>query len=326
MDLTRLRIFVAVVDHGSFAAAADALAYTPSAVSQQIARLEAEAGVKLVERGGRGTTPTPAGVLLLRHARDILERVAQARHELDVLSGASAERLRLGAFSTAATAFAAAALRDVRSSRPDLRAALRELEPFDAVAELRDGRIDAAVVYHRDRHDLGEDFRGRRVADPRGLTASRLLSEPYVLALPPTHPLASAPVLDATALDGVPMVGNAEWPGLDTLTARLAAAGASLRFDDLISHSYATVLGLVAAGDGLALVPALAALQADDTPVRFRLLPPDLTPTRAIDLLTVSGRTSDPLTALSADLHQRAQHLTARLTTFRRTLEHPDAA
>ena len=284
MDLTRLRIFVSVAERGSFAAAATALDYTPSAISQQMARLEAEVGARLLERTGRGSALTEAGELLLPHARVILDRVGRAQHELDVLSGARANELRLAAFATAATTIVAPVLRELRDRHPELEATLRELEPFDALKAVRDREVDLAVVYQREGYDLGQDWNGRRVVEVDGVLVERLLSEPYLLAVPAGHRLAGG--ADAAALDGERLIGNEYWPGLTTLAARLRAAGSAPVFDGLFSQSYATVLDLVRAGEGVALVPTLA--RSDDEALAFVELG-ELAPVRDIDLVSLPG-------------------------------------
>src|SRR5919107_2195082 len=113
MDLTRLRIFVAVAEHGSFAGAAGALRYTPSAVSQQMARLETEAGAALFRRSRRGVELTHAGARLETRAREILGLVADTRAELSDLREAQ-QRLRVGTFATATRSYVLDALVDVR--------------------------------------------------------------------------------------------------------------------------------------------------------------------------------------------------------------------
>ena len=101
LDVRRLRVLREVAAHGSFSAAADALAFTQPAVSRQIATLEAEAGARLVERGARGIRLTAAGELLVEHAETILDRLAAAEHQLQALAGLNGGRLRVGAFPSA---------------------------------------------------------------------------------------------------------------------------------------------------------------------------------------------------------------------------------
>src|SRR2546423_5175055 len=98
LDVKRLRVLRAVATHGSFSAAAEALAYTQSAVSQQIAALEREAGTVLVDRSARGVTLTDAGEALLRHADAILARLADAEAGLEAIAGVRGGRLRPRAF------------------------------------------------------------------------------------------------------------------------------------------------------------------------------------------------------------------------------------
>src|SRR5919197_2456803 len=98
LDVKRMRVLREVAAHGSFSAAAEALSYTQSAVSQQIAALEREAGTKLVERSARGIRLTDAGEALVRHADAILARLADAEEELEAIAGLRGGRLRLGTF------------------------------------------------------------------------------------------------------------------------------------------------------------------------------------------------------------------------------------
>src|SRR5919197_2895512 len=104
LDVRRLRVLREVAAQGSFSAAAEALSYTQSAVSQQIAALEREAGTTLVERGARGIRLTDAGLALVEHADGILARLAAAESELEAIAGLRGGRLRLASFATAGAA------------------------------------------------------------------------------------------------------------------------------------------------------------------------------------------------------------------------------
>src|SRR3954467_9588082 len=101
LDVRRLRVLKEVAAKGSFSAAAESLAYTQSAVSQQIAALEREAGTQLVERSARGVPLTDAGRMLVGHADAILSRLADAEAELEAMAGLRGGRLRLVAFPSA---------------------------------------------------------------------------------------------------------------------------------------------------------------------------------------------------------------------------------
>src|SRR5688572_30804416 len=141
VNLTRLRMLSEIADRGSFRAAATALDYTPSAVSQQIALLEREAGVRLVSRGPRGAQLTDAGRLLVRHADVALRELAKARHALDALSGNGATRLRVAAFPTATATIVALAARGLGGT-----VQIVDAEPARARALVDAGEVDAAVV------------------------------------------------------------------------------------------------------------------------------------------------------------------------------------
>src|SRR5213595_1691605 len=118
LDVKRMRILKEVADRGSFSAAAEALSYTQSAVSQQIATLEREAGTQLVTRGSRGIRLTEAGQALVRHADAILTRLADAEAELEAIAGLRGGRLRLVAFPSAGATLAPAAVAAFRARHP----------------------------------------------------------------------------------------------------------------------------------------------------------------------------------------------------------------
>src|SRR5918995_188082 len=120
LDVRRLRVLREVAACGSFSAAADSLAYTQSAVSQQIAALEREAGTTLVERSARGVRLTDAGRTLVEHADVILARLADAEAELEAIAGLRGGRLRLAAFPSAGSTIAPAAIARFRAQHPDV--------------------------------------------------------------------------------------------------------------------------------------------------------------------------------------------------------------
>src|SRR5438094_959445 len=121
LDVKRMRILKEVADHGSFSAAAEALSYTQSAVSQQIAALEREAGTQLVTRGSRGIRLTEAGEALVRHANAILTRLADAEAELEAIAGLRGGRLRLAAFPTVGATLMPLAIATFRESHPGIQ-------------------------------------------------------------------------------------------------------------------------------------------------------------------------------------------------------------
>jgi DNA-binding transcriptional LysR family regulator len=147
LSLTRLRVLAAVAEHGSVTAAATALHYAQPSVSHHLARLEAETGAVLTQRVGRGLRLTEAGRVLAARATEILGRVAAAQDELAEHTGLRAGRVRLAAFPSALGTLVPAAAARLRAAHPDLTLELTEVEPPEAVALLRAGEVDAAVVF-----------------------------------------------------------------------------------------------------------------------------------------------------------------------------------
>ena len=120
INLGRLQVLCEVVARGSFSAAAEALSYTQSAVSQSIARLEAETGAKLVVRDRRGIRPTAAGATLVDHAEAIFAQVQAAEAELDAVLGVRAGRLRVASFPSAGATLMPLAVARFRQTHPDV--------------------------------------------------------------------------------------------------------------------------------------------------------------------------------------------------------------
>src|SRR5436853_7159357 len=142
LDVKRMRVLREVAAKGSFSAAAESLSYTQSAISQQIAALEREAGTTLVERNARGVRLTDAGRALVGHAEAILARLADAEAELEAISGLRAGRVRLGAFPSAGATLMPKAIAAFREAHPGVEVQLHPAEPDDGMALLRAGELD----------------------------------------------------------------------------------------------------------------------------------------------------------------------------------------
>src|SRR3954468_20054551 len=145
LDVRRLRVLREVATHGSFSSAADALSYTQSAVSQQIAALEREAGTRLVERSARGVRLTDAGRALVAHADAILARLADAEEELQAMAGLRGGRLRIAAFPSACATLMPLAVARYRERHPGIDLALVPADPPDAQRLLPAGGGDLAL-------------------------------------------------------------------------------------------------------------------------------------------------------------------------------------
>ncbi|MDP9869306.1 MULTISPECIES: LysR family transcriptional regulator [Streptosporangium] len=245
LDVRRLQILRAVVTSGSVTAAATHLGYTPSAISQQVAVLEKEAGTALLERVGRGVQPTAAGRLLTEHAAVISRQLAEAETALADLRAGRTGRLAIRYFATAGAPLMAPALSWLRTRHPGVRIDLKMTDPDDPLPDVAQGRADLAIVVApRDhRHD---DVR-----------LVHLLDDPYRAVLPKNHRLAAKRFLDLTDLAEEPWV-RSERPGpcLDAVVGSCAAAGFSPDFV-VESEDYPTAQGFVAAGLGLSLVPEM---------------------------------------------------------------------
>src|ERR687891_999324 len=145
LDLRRLRLLRELKERGTIAAVADALQFTPSAVSQQLAMLEREAGVPLLERAGRGVRLTDAALVLVEHAGALLERAAIAEADLAAAAGTVAGRARIAGFQSVAFRLALPAMEALRSDAPRLRCEVIEAEPEDALPALALGDIDLVI-------------------------------------------------------------------------------------------------------------------------------------------------------------------------------------
>jgi DNA-binding transcriptional LysR family regulator len=257
LDSRRLRVLRAVAEHGSFAAAALELQYTPSAVSQQIAALEREAGAVLVQRGPRGTRLTQAGAILDRHAAVVLGQLAAARAELDDLARLRGGALRLAAFESAWTALVPSAVSAYRRRHPEVELHLAEADPVEAVAGVRAGACDLAVVFEPNALDA---------AGIEGLRRTVVGLDPLWAVLPEDHPLAGEPEIALERLAGEPWVAPTAFCAGVVRRACLSAG-----FDpDIVfsSADYGAIQGFVAAGAGVALVPFLALTGRDQVVAR----------------------------------------------------------
>ncbi|MHC1557357.1 LysR family transcriptional regulator [Actinomycetospora sp. C-140] len=197
--LDHLRALDALAAQGSVAGAATSLHLTPSAVSQQLAKLEREAGAPLTEPAGRGLRLTPAGRMLAEHATEILARVAAARLDLDRLRDEVVGELRIGAIPTSVHALAPTTLARLRTAHPDLRVALADGEAEETLPAVLAGDLDLAVV---------ENWEGSPAPIPPGTSRARLCEDVIDLLLPAHHRLAGPGPVDLAAVDDLDWVAD----------------------------------------------------------------------------------------------------------------------
>jgi DNA-binding transcriptional LysR family regulator len=247
LNTTRLKILHEVAHRGSFSAAADALDYTQSAISQQIAALEAEAGMTLLQRHPRGVSLTAAGQTLVGHAEGILARLESAEAALGAIAGLRGGRLRMASFPTAGATLMPLAIATFRARYPQVELTLAEGEPEQIAPRLRAGELDLALLFEFDGAAAQEE-----------ITRTELLEDPLYLALPSEHKLAKKRKLRLEDLreEAWVQTSNAS-PCARHVVRSCHAAGfePNVAFE---SDDYQTVQGLVAAGVGVALIPELA--------------------------------------------------------------------
>ncbi len=249
LTITGLQVVLEVGRYGSFTAAAEALGYTQSAISRQVAVLEAVARTPLFERHARGVRPTAAGEILIRHAHTVLDGVAAATHELAGLSGRIEGRLAVGAFPTAAASLVPGAICRLSRTHPGLRVRLVEASTPAQLRALRRGRLEVAVLATGD--SLPE-------YDVDGLQLTPLLGTRGVgVAVADSHRFAGREWVRTDELSDQhwivgPHTADAPefgvWPS--TQAPRVAYT----------VRNWSSRLGFVAAGLGIALVPGSAAV------------------------------------------------------------------
>jgi DNA-binding transcriptional LysR family regulator len=251
LDVKRLKIFREVARLGSFSRAADALHYSQPAISHQISRLEFEVGAQLLERRPRGAILlTEVGSVLLGHAELLLGRMHDAEAELAEVIDARTSCVRLGAFATASATIVPHAIARVRRICPDATFTLIEGEASLTMEELRDHKIDIAVVFDDSLHPITED---------EDVEVRYFFDDPMLLALPRRHRLARHEEVELGAFQDEDWIGGAgrETPCSLILRAACEEAGFEPRVS-FNSGNYQAVQRLVAAGVGVALVPGLA--------------------------------------------------------------------
>lgn len=301
LDLRRLQTLQAVVTTGSIKDAAAQLGYSPSAVSQQVAALQRATQSVLVEPAGRGIRATEAGLLLAEHAAAILERSKRAEGELAALNDGRLGMLRMASFATAGAELVPSALSRVTAALPSQRITLRSSEREDALALLRRGMIDVAVI---------ETHHAPAGRTDDGLVYLPLLTDPFRLLLPRRHRLATRRRISLDEVKAEPWIDlRCEF---DCCRAMSTAAFRRAGFTPTWvaeADEYWPAQGFVAAGLGLALVPALA-LGITHAGIVIRRLDPLNEPTREVLAVTraasaTSVAVQTMLGALSAAAHQQ---------------------
>jgi molybdate transport repressor ModE-like protein len=285
LDVTRLRVLVAVARHGSVTAAARALNYAQPSVSHHISRLEAETGAKLLQRAGRGVRLTDAGRLLADRAEEIIGRLDAAESELAAHVGLREGRVRLAAFPSALGTIVPAAAAKLEAETPGMDLMLTEAEPPEALRMLRAGYVDVALVFRHHLQDAGSSPQQDAGSSPlqdagssppdaeeEGIRGRLLLDEPVYLVTAAGGCAASGPDGDSAwpAADdprpsrpsGVAAYAEHRWiAGCERCRGYLLRQCAAAGFVPKIAFTtddYVAVQALVAAGLGVTTLPDLA--------------------------------------------------------------------
>jgi DNA-binding transcriptional LysR family regulator len=281
LDVTRLRVLVAVARHGSVTAAARELNYAQPSVSHHLARLEAETGVRLIQRAGRGIRLTDAGRLLADRAAEVLGRLDAAENELAAHAGLRAGRVRLAAFPSALGTIVPAAAAMLQAGHPGMDLRLTEAEPPEALRMLRAGYVDVALVFRHVSGPADGAVPAARAADGRvadtqagpeeeGTRGRLILDEPVHLV---TRRKASG---GPTGCD-LARYAQCRWiAGCDRCRIHLMTQCSLAGFTPKIAFTtddYVAVQALVAAGLGVATLPDLALRAARHPGIRTAELP-----------------------------------------------------
>jgi DNA-binding transcriptional LysR family regulator len=252
IDVHRLRLLLELSRRGTVTAVAQALSYTPSAVSQQLAALEREAGVPLLARAGRRVSLTPAGAVLSRYAETVLAVLEEAEAALASTRDQLTGPLRIGAFPTAARTVLPPALVTLGHEHPGLELMVTELDPAAVPDALRTGRLDVALT---------SDYDHVPAAPDPALRTEPLCAETVYLATPASGEKGTGPSATIADCRDTPWIAGSPDSVCHALVVRACQASG---FTPRIRHhadDFATVLVLVAAGQGVSLIPELGLAQ-----------------------------------------------------------------
>jgi DNA-binding transcriptional LysR family regulator len=248
LHLERLQALHAVSTFGSVTGAAEALRLTPSAVSQQLGKLQRDVGQRLIEPYGRGVRLTPAGTLLAERAHAILSEVENAESELDRQRNHVIGDLEIAGFATAARAILPQTVSRLRKQHHQLKLRVSERQPDEATRLVVAGHLDIALV---------NDWMNAPLVLPDGVQRVLIMNDPVDLAVPADHPLAGRASVELTELSAEPWI---TWPyGAichEWLTQTLRQHGLTPEVTHT-AEEHQTQLAMVAAGLGIAVMPRL---------------------------------------------------------------------
>nr|WP_312230339.1 LysR family transcriptional regulator [Pseudomonas sp.] len=264
MDLIRLRTLRELARCGTMAATAEFLHLTPSAVSQQVARLEREAEVALIERRGRGVVLTPAGTRLVAHVERILVILDEARSELAQMRSEIAGELRVAAFPSIAVALVAPIVHNLRQAYPRLEVVVADLEPRESLSALSAWQIDVAVV---------DDLAGASKARQEHYELIPLTEDRLHVLLPASHPLAARSTLTIADLQEEAWALDSTNSSFGEFIANLCRRSGFTPRINAHCAGFEMVAAMVASGNSISVVSGLRLLRPVEGVTAVRLAP-----------------------------------------------------
>ena len=302
VDIGRLRVLAAVARHGSMTAAAAQLAYTPSAVSQQIRKLETELGMDVLARHAKGVDLTDAGRTVVEHVATIERELAALRDDLEDIAGARSGTLRLGTVPTFGASLLPFAVTRFTRRHPGVALSVRSSRLRGLLELLRDREIGMAVLW---------DYEWSRLSES-GLAVQTLLVDPTLLVVSADHRLAGRTTVSVAELARERWITRAAHPVVEVLhrTSQIAGFEPTISFE---AHDYQEAQGMVAAGLGVALAPrlALSGMRDDVRVLRFS----DPVPARRIMLGYWADRSLTPAEAAMAQILREVVSMAAAVAT-----------
>lgn len=249
LSSSRLAVIEQIAAHGSIAAAAEALYVTPSAVSHQLSRFEKELGVSLVERGPHSLRLTDAGRRMAEHARAIADLMRAAEDDVTAHAHGRTGRLRIGFSTSGGLRLVPLALSGFVRAHPDVDLALFPGQTHELIEPLAQGDLDLAVVF--DHSVVPYPF-------PTDLNIAPLLDDPLYLVFPAGHPRAGDESVALEDLAGEPWIATHGMPPTPAVLEKLCGGAGFVPDIRCRTDSYDLILGLIRAGLGVGLVPAVA--------------------------------------------------------------------
>ena len=289
IDVVAMKTLQAVDAHGSVVGAADALGYTPSAVSQQVKRLEKQAGVGLLERLGRGVVLTEQGRMLVDQGTRVLADLERIEAGLHAHTGEVTGSLRVVAFSTAMRGLVAPVARDLLAAHPRLTLRLHEIEPWEAVDQVAAGHADVGIVHRWG--DVPIDIPGH-------VESRSLCFDVAEVILRDDHRLARRRTLTVRDLVDESWIATPENTICRQWLSRMYDGTGRLPRIAHQSMEFASHLAMVSAGLGVALVPRLGREPLPENTVAVRVCDPE--PTREVIALWRRSRSASPAVAALA--------------------------